>query len=162
MRYINIFVSALLFATVSWAEQVPQTPAQIQQQKTLADQMPVSGAPAGFLTPLKTFETYFSALARLDATEFQCMTTHAIKALFNGNVLNDQDLQKIKAGQQGRDERDYTLIEFRYTVDPDHPKIIFGYSFTYPEADGRRVKGFEREELTLVRTEVGWKIDLVE
>jgi len=158
MRHLLILISAFLSAGAI----AQQTEGQIQQMKAFADQMPVGNASAKFSTPLKTFEAYFSALAQLDASEYQCMTPHAIRGLLGVDVLTDEDLSKIKTGQRDSKQRDYSLIEFRYSTDALRPKLLFAYSYRYPETDGRLITAIERQELTFARAEIGWKIDSVD
>jgi hypothetical protein len=160
-KAIALIGSFLLVASLLGNE-APQSLADIQEQKALADRTPINGASPEFVTPLKTFETYFSALARLDASEFDCLTSHAIKLLFEVDFLSAAELDNIRAGQQARDEKEYSLVEFRYTADATRPKVTFGYTYNYPDARGGRSTKRERERITFVQTVNGWKIDSVE
>jgi hypothetical protein len=116
--------------------------------------MPVAGAPVGFRTPLKTFETYFASIISATASEFQCLTPHAMKEWFGKETLTETSLQTMRASNELRDEKDHTLIEFRYVgTDPSMPKVTFGWRFTYKDNDGHRIEVLERQELTYVRTD---------
>ncbi len=162
MRLIQVTAIVAAFSIAVIAQQPDQTPEQIQQQKTLADQMPVAGAPAGFRTPLKTFETYFASIISATAAEFQCLTPHAMREWFGKETLTEASLQQMRASDALRDEKDHTLIEFRYVgTDPNKPKVTFGWRYTYKDNDGQRIAAIERQELTYVQTAAGWKIDLV-
>jgi hypothetical protein len=162
MRYLAILIGMVVLALRSFAQQPVQTPAQIQQQKTLADQMQITGAPSGFITPFKTFETYFNAFAKADASEFACLTANAIKEWFSTDALSSDDLQRIRLSRQIEDEKDFTLIEFRYAADPNKPRIKFGWSSSGKDNSGQRITQYNRQELTFVRTADGLKIDLVD
>jgi len=96
MRYLVIFLGFFLVAVCGFTQQPLQTAAQIQEQKAPADQLPIAGAPPSFLTLLKTFETYFSAFAKLDASEFACLTPNAIKEWFGTPTLSAEDLQRMR------------------------------------------------------------------
>lgn len=162
MRLFQIPVVVVAFSVAAIAQQPQQTPAQIQQQKTLADQMPVAAATAEFRTPLKTFETYYSLIVGVSASEFRCLTPNAMQKWFGKETLSEAGLAQMRADDVLRDETDHVLIEFRYLgTDPNKPKVTFGWRYNYKDNDGQRIEAVERQELTFVRTDTGWKIDLV-
>lgn len=165
MKTTSYFLGLLLAAvsaTPIIAQQTHQTVQQIQEQKKLADQATVEGAPDRFKTPLRTFEKYFGGICRLDASEFACLTRRAIKEWFGKEELTPSGLLSIAHGHQTRDERDHVLVEFRYASNAQRPKITFGYRYSFRFNDGERIVTVERERLTFVRTAEGWKIDAVE
>ena len=162
MRIFPTYLIVLSLAAISVAEQPKQTAEQIQLQKASADQMPVSSAPAEFRTPLKTFEAYYSSVIGGPASKFRCLTPLAMKEWFGVDSLADEVVQRLRADNLLRDEKDHVLVEMRFTSNPTRPKILLRWSYNYKDPDGKRIPILEGQELTFVRTDLGWKIDLVE
>lgn len=158
MKVLSFVIWGIICASVQWVEAVEQTAEQIQEQKNLAGQMAIQGAPEEFRTPLKTFESFFGGIVRGDASEFRSLTTGAIMALF-GHDLSDADRQRLREHDLARDGKDYVLIEFRFTADADRPKILFAYRYNYLNRRGERIPTTEKHLLVLTRTDDGWKID---
>ena len=162
MKTLNLILALAVSAQMLFAQQPVQTPEQIHQQKDLANQAVIAGVADQFKTPLRTFETYFGGITRLDASNYLCVTSNGIKAIFEADTLTPDDLTSIRTGHQERDEKEHVLVEFRYTADQNRPQIIFGYRYNYRDKDGQRITTTEREKLTLTRTPEGWKIDAIE
>ncbi len=155
-------VALIMFANIAFAQQTPQTAAQIQQQKDLANQSPIAGSQLDFRTALNTFESYYAGIVAGNATEFRCLTAHALKETYDSDGFTEAEKLRIQTERVARDEKDFLLVEFRFKADADHPEIIFSYRYNYKDDDGQRITTVEREKLVLTRTADGWKIDSLE
>jgi hypothetical protein len=143
-----------------------QSAEEIQEQMHVADGMVITGVTAEFATPLKVFQKYYANLtdgksvASVTAT-YQCLTAHAIEALFETFPLDEETLKRIAAGQIERDERDHQLVEFRFTRHQKTPSIVFSATFSRNVTSGRETMR-DTQLLQFVRTNDGWRIDKVE
>jgi hypothetical protein len=161
MKLKNLLFVPVLSTCLALAQAPVQTPEEIQQQKNLANQSVIAGAAEEFKTPLKTAEKYYNGIVAQDASEFTCLTQHAIMEWLEIETLTPAHLQRMRDGEAALDKKDFSLVEFRYTADEERPKIVIGYRYNFLN-NGARLTRTERERFTMKRTPEGWKIDLME
>ena len=159
----NHLTTVIVFtgSTLLLAADSPQTPAQLQQAMQKADEMPLASAPLGFRTPRETFQTYWEAVKRVDASEYQCLTANCLEQIFPSaplTPLTAQDKVRIAAARQSLTERSHQLVKFNYFTDPLKPKIEFIFSLERT-IDGQITPFLFIGKLLLIRTTDGWKID---
>ena len=159
MRIFFILLTIVALGVFLLAADPPQTPAQIEAEMQRADEMPIATAPVGYRTPRKAFETYWDAIKRMDGSRFQSMTSVCMTRIFGTDqALTADQLARIAAGHQRLMERNYQLLRFTYTSDPQKPAIVITYSYE-TTVDGQNVLNREVERITFARTDQGWKVD---
>jgi hypothetical protein len=137
-----------------------QTSAEIQTQKNLADQSLLPGVPDESKTPLKLFEKYFAAVARMCASEFDCFTKRGIKDYFDETGdLTEEARKRIADGAKESGTGGHKLVGFWYYADSDKPSIVFGFMYFQKGKTSEPVWSHEEVKLNLIKTEQGWRID---
>jgi hypothetical protein len=137
-----------------------QTAGEMQEQKDIANQASLQGAPEDTKTPLKLFESYFAGVARIDASEFNYFTKNGIAKFFDDPAeLTAEDRKKISDGSKEIGERGHSLLKFWYHADAEKPSIVFGYSYLQNGKTAVPVTRYQEVKLDLIKTEQGWRID---
>ena len=161
-RGAGVFAAMATLALFLIAADPPQTPAQIEAEMQRADEMPIATAPVEYRTPRKAFQTYWDAFKRMDESHFQSMTGACRTRIFGTDQpFTAAQLASMVAGHQRLMERNYQLLRFTYTSEPQKPVIVITYSYE-TTVDGQNVLNREVERLTFTRTDQGWKVDQFE
>ena len=155
---IGICGGLLLFAPREMS--LKQSAAAIQIQKYLASQATLPGVPDDSKTPLKLFENYFAAEARIDASEFDWFTKRGIERYFDDSgELTEEDRKNISDGAKEIGTRGHKVVGFWYHADAERPSIVYGYIYLQNGKTSVPVMSYEEIKLGFIKTKKGWRID---